>query len=81
MSDYFKKMNDGREFGVAHNGEIEWLIVQKEPDTTGVSQCAVVKASTAYQAWELAAALIKDFRKQDCLSFPNPKLIFQEKKK
>ena len=80
MSDYFSKRNNGLEFGPGPTEEIEWLIVQHPGTVTGISQAVVVRTKTAYLAWDKAATMITDFRKQDCYCYPNPKLIYGENK-
>lgn len=75
MSDYFTKKNEGREFGPAPSEAIEWLIVQNSHDVNGVTECAVVRAKTAFLAWEEASKVIRNFNKQSCQCFPKPRLI------
>lgn len=79
MSDYFTKQNT-KEFGPGPDKEIEWLIIQDPKCWQGISQCAVVKAKHFHQAWEKAEKLIPNFRKQDCICFPNPHLHFEVNK-
>jgi hypothetical protein len=75
MSEYFKNKNDGREFGPGPLDTIEWLIIQDPGDIDGVSQCVVLRAKTAYLAWEEASKYIQGFNKQSCQCFPRPKLV------
>lgn len=80
MSEYFTRKNT-KEFGPAPNGDIEWMIVQSPFYSTDITECAIVKAKTAYLALEIASTLINNLDKQACKCYPNPKLIFQGDKK
>lgn len=79
MSDYFTRHNT-IEVGPGPVNEIEWMVIQKPSENLGITECAVVKARTAYLAWEKAARIIPNFCKQSCYCFPNPTLRFEEKK-
>jgi hypothetical protein len=57
MSDYFKRMNQGREFGPPPAKETFWLIVD---ELDGVTRVCYVTGQTAYVAKQKASALITD---------------------
>lgn len=71
MSNYFTK-NNTIEVGPGPTEAIEWLIVQDSKNINGVTQCAVVKAQTAFFALQEAEKLIPEFKKQDCVCYPSP---------
>ena len=73
MSDFFTKQNK-TEHGPGPTEEIEWLVVQEPKDINGITQCATVRAKTAYFALREAEKLIENINKQDCICFPNPSL-------
>lgn len=77
MSDYFTRKNK-IEFGPGPTKEIEWIVLQNPKLIEGTTQCAIVKAKTAYLAWEKAASIIDNFDKQCCQCFPNPKILFEK---
>lgn len=57
MSDYFKRMNQGREYGPPPSKETFWLVVD---ELDGVTRVCYVTGQTAYVAKQKAAAIITD---------------------
>lgn len=77
MSDFFTKQNK-TEHGPGPINEIEWLVVQDPKDINGITQCVALRAKTAYYAMQEAEKYIKDMNRQNCVCYPNPKLMIKE---
>lgn len=57
MSDYFKRMNQGREYGPPPEKKVTWLVVDK---LDGVTRACYVVAQTHFIAKQLATAILPD---------------------
>lgn len=74
MSEYFKNKSDGREFGPAPVGYIEYLVVEDNVRAgTSETRICFVTAKTGFEAREIARRMIPGLLDYAFVCFPRPK--------